>query len=56
MKEDEMGGACRTDGKNEKCRLDSSDSGYRPVVGSCKHHNEPVGSIKCWIFEQLSNY
>jgi hypothetical protein len=27
MKEDEMGGACRTDGKKEKCRLDSSGSG-----------------------------
>jgi hypothetical protein len=28
--------------------LDSSTSGYGPVEGSCKHGNEPSGSMKCW--------
>jgi len=23
-----------------------SDSGWRPVVGSCEHDNEPSGSVK----------
>jgi len=32
------------------CRLDSSGSGYRPVMGSCEHSNEPSGSIKCREF------
>jgi hypothetical protein len=27
-------------------RLDSSGSGQVPTVGSCKHGNEPLGSIK----------
>jgi hypothetical protein len=37
--------------------LDSSGSGYRQVVGSCKHGTEPSGSIKGKQFlEQLSNY
>jgi hypothetical protein len=27
MKEDEISGACRTDGRKKKCRLDSSGSG-----------------------------
>jgi hypothetical protein len=22
--------------------------GFGPVEGSCKHGNEPLGSIKCW--------
>jgi hypothetical protein len=26
--------------------LDSSDSGYGPVAGSCEHGNERSGSIK----------
>jgi hypothetical protein len=28
------------------CEEDSSGSGYRLVAGSCKHGNEPSGSIK----------
>jgi hypothetical protein len=28
--------------------LDSSGSGYGPVIGSCDHGNEPPGCIKCW--------
>jgi hypothetical protein len=28
-----------------------------PVADSCKHNNEPSGSIKCWEFpEYVSNY
>jgi hypothetical protein len=30
----------------EKCELDSSGSGYGPVVDSCKHGNEPSGSSR----------
>jgi hypothetical protein len=29
-----------------RCGLDASGSGYGPVAGSCKHGNEPSGSIK----------
>jgi hypothetical protein len=29
-----------------ECGLDSTNSGYRPVAGSCEHGNEPSGSIK----------
>jgi hypothetical protein len=32
------------------CGLDSFGSGYRQVVGSCEHSNEPSGSIKCGEF------
>jgi hypothetical protein len=32
------------------CGLDSSGSGYKPMVGSCEHVNEPLGSIKCGKF------
>jgi len=28
------------------CGMDSSGSGQGPVVGSCEHSNEPLGSIK----------
>jgi hypothetical protein len=28
--------------------LDRSGSGLGQVEGSCKHGNEPSGSIKCW--------
>jgi hypothetical protein len=31
-------------------RLDRSGSGYGQVVGSCKHGDEPSGSIKCGEF------
>jgi hypothetical protein len=27
--------------------LDSSDSGQRPVAGSCEQGNKPSGSINC---------
>jgi hypothetical protein len=30
----------------EGCGLDSSGSEYGPVAGSCKHGDEPSGSIK----------
>jgi hypothetical protein len=30
----------------ESCELDSSVSGYGPVVGSCEQGNKPSGSIK----------
>jgi hypothetical protein len=30
----------------ERCGLNSSDSGQRPLVGSCEHGNEPLVSIK----------
>jgi hypothetical protein len=33
-----------------KCGLDSSDSEYSPVVGSCGRRNEPSGSSKCGEF------
>jgi hypothetical protein len=33
-------------GKQGKCVLDSSGSGYGMMVGSCEHGNEPIGSIK----------
>jgi hypothetical protein len=37
--------------------LDSYNSGYGPVEGSCEHCNEPYGSIKCWeILEWLHNW
>jgi len=29
-----------------RCELDSYDSEYGPVIGSCEHGNEPSGSIK----------
>jgi len=29
-----------------RCGLDSSGSGWGPVVGSSEHGNEPVGSMK----------
>jgi hypothetical protein len=32
------------------CELDSSGSGYGPVLGSCEHGNESSGSIKCGQF------
>jgi hypothetical protein len=39
-----------------ECGLNSSGSGQGPIVSSCKHGNEPSGSIKCWEFlERLSN-
>jgi hypothetical protein len=39
----------------ERCGLDSSGSGYKPVEGSSEHCNEPSGSIKGGEFlEQLS--
>jgi len=28
------------------CGLEASSSGQGPVVGSCEHGNEPMGSIK----------
>jgi hypothetical protein len=31
----------------EGCGLDSPNSGYGPVAGSCGHGNEPPGFIKC---------
>jgi hypothetical protein len=37
--------------------LDSFGIGYRPMVGSCEHDNEPLSSRKCWelllVAEQL---
>jgi hypothetical protein len=30
------------------CGLESCDSGWGLVSGSCEHFNEPAGSIKCW--------
>jgi hypothetical protein len=30
--------------------LDTSGSGYAPVVVSCEHGNESLGSIKCGKF------
>ena len=30
--------------------MDSSGSGYKQVFGSCKHSDEPSGSIKCGEF------
>jgi hypothetical protein len=29
-----------------RCGLDSSDSEYGPVAGTCEHGNKPSGSIK----------
>jgi hypothetical protein len=29
---------------------DLAQGGDQPVEGSCKHSNEPSGSIKCWEF------
>jgi hypothetical protein len=34
-------------------RLDLSGLRYGPVAGFCEHGNEPSGSIKCWVAEQL---
>jgi hypothetical protein len=34
------------DFKETRCALDSSGSGYRPMMGSCEHSNEPLDSIK----------
>jgi hypothetical protein len=34
----------------EKCGLDSSGSGKRPMVSSFEHSNEPFGSIKSGDF------
>jgi hypothetical protein len=28
------------------CKLDFAGSGYGPLVGSCEHGHEPLGSIK----------
>jgi len=39
-----------------RCGLDASGSGQGPVVGSCEHVNEPLGSIKCTEFDLLSDY
>jgi hypothetical protein len=37
--------------------LDSFGTGKGPVVGSFKHINESVGSIKCWeILELISDW
>jgi hypothetical protein len=33
------------------CALDSSDSGWGPVAGSCEESNETSGSIKDGEFE-----
>jgi hypothetical protein len=33
-----------------RCGLDSSDLGQEPVVGCCKHGNEPWGSIQGGVF------
>jgi hypothetical protein len=30
----------------ERCGLDATGSGKRPVVGRCEHGNEPSGFIK----------
>jgi hypothetical protein len=30
--------------------LDSSDSGYDPVVGSCKHNNKTLSFSSCKLF------
>jgi hypothetical protein len=35
--------------------LDLSGSGYKLAVGSCKHGNEPSGSIKVGEFDSLSD-
>jgi hypothetical protein len=32
------------------CGLNSSLSGYKLVVSSCEHSDEPSDSIKCWEF------
>jgi hypothetical protein len=29
-----------------RCAVDASGSGYGPVVGPCKHGNEPPGSVE----------
>jgi hypothetical protein len=34
----------------QMCGLDSSDSGYSPVMVLCEHGNEHSGSIKCSNF------
>jgi hypothetical protein len=31
-----------------ECELDSSGSGYDPVVGCCEHGNEPLDCMKGW--------
>jgi hypothetical protein len=37
--------------------LESWDSEWGPVEGSCEHCNEPPGSIKCWeVLEGLHNW
>jgi hypothetical protein len=39
------------------CRLDSFGSGCEPVASSCKHSNEPLGSIKDGAFlDHLRDY
>jgi hypothetical protein len=35
------------------CKLSSSLSENGPIVGSCKHGNEPAGCIKCKEFFDL---
>jgi hypothetical protein len=41
----------------EKCGLDSSDSGQRPLVVFCEHGNKSSGSIKFREFlDYLSDY
>jgi hypothetical protein len=38
------------------CRLNSTGLGYSLMVGSCKHGNEPLGSIKSEkLIDQLSD-
>jgi hypothetical protein len=37
----------KVDFKVMGCGLDSSGSGYGPVVISCEHDIKPLGSIKC---------
>jgi hypothetical protein len=36
--------------------LNSSGSGQDPMVGSCEHGNEPLGSTKGIKFDLLSDY
>jgi hypothetical protein len=32
----------------KRCGLVASGSEWGPVVGSCEHDNEPMGSVKGW--------
>jgi len=39
-----------------RCGLDASSLGWGPLVGSCEHGNEPLGSMKVKEFlDQLSD-